>query len=152
MTENEKELLLVFRDEIESFDGHEIIYAFCVNREASVESRSFTLQFDATCGVPTSWNIGFFYEKVPETGKMTCSITLNRKDRREHIVNVFVLVTFFDAHGRVARFSEAVCSGPVSAGNAIQGCISDDDKREIINQPLTVRISVNIYNCHKKRA
>ncbi|GBL77603.1 hypothetical protein AVEN_152852-1 [Araneus ventricosus] len=140
---------IVFRDQKENPDGHEVNYSFTVHRSDAAEMRSFSLDFDTTCAAPSSWSFGFSYEKVPETGKISCSVTLSRKDSGEHILDVFALVTFLDVNGRVARSSESVCSGRIAAGDVKEGCISDNDAADLINQRLAVRISINISNCHR---
>ncbi|GBN20556.1 hypothetical protein AVEN_66602-1 [Araneus ventricosus] len=136
-------------DKKETLTGHDVIYSFAVHRLVTKETWSFALDYNTGCIiVPTSWSFGIFYEKVPETSELSCSITLKRTDNRENSVMVFALVSFSDVNGRVARFSEAVCSGTMFAGDEKQGSISNRDKSELFNQELIVRISISIQECH----
>ncbi|GBL71022.1 hypothetical protein AVEN_73365-1 [Araneus ventricosus] len=149
MASNAKDFQIVFRDQKENPDGHEVNYSFTVQRSDGAEMRSFSLDFDTTCAAPSSWSFGFFYEKVPETGKISCSVTLSRKDSGENILDVFALVTFLDADGQVVRCSESICSGRMAGGDVKEGTINANDAADLINQRLAVQISINISNCHR---
>ncbi|CAL1261687.1 unnamed protein product [Larinioides sclopetarius] len=149
MASNENEIQVVLRNEKVIPDGHEINYSFTVHRAEGCEMKSFALEFNTTCASPSSWSFGFFYSKDPESKKITCSVTLTRKDSGKHAMDAFALVTFLDAEGRVARFSESVCGGQMSAGDVKQGSISDNDTADLINRKLTVRFSITVSKCHK---
>ncbi|KAF8784887.1 hypothetical protein HNY73_010499 [Argiope bruennichi] len=139
----------ILSDEEPYPDGHEIHCCMPVQYgTAGVEVKSFMLDFSTTCEVPSSWIVRFFYKKLPETGKINCTVSLSRTDNGKHTMQAFALVTFFDFQGHVARFSQVVCTGPVPSGGTIQGDIRDEDNSEIINQRLRVIIALNIYNCH----
>ncbi|KAF8785110.1 hypothetical protein HNY73_010697 [Argiope bruennichi] len=147
MATNEEVQRLVI-DEKVTLNGHEVIYSFAVHRVPSEEDWQFTVDYNPECTAPTSWSVKIFYKKVPETSQLSCCVTLSRKDDRENSVVVFVLVSFMDFNGRVARHTEAVCSGTMFAGDEKQGCIDNGDNIELINQELIVRIALNIQDCH----
>ncbi|KAF8784888.1 hypothetical protein HNY73_010500 [Argiope bruennichi] len=141
----------VYFENIKAYpDGHEICFSVPVHGSPDVETKTLVLDFSTTCRAPSTWIVRFFYKRVPETGKINCSVSLSRTDDGKHAMHAFSLVTFYDVQGQVARFTQVVCSGPVNSGGTIQGGIRDEDNSEIINQRLLVRICVHIYKCHGK--
>ncbi|KAF8788942.1 hypothetical protein HNY73_006929 [Argiope bruennichi] len=139
----------------DSSDGHDVYCYIPVRDLVGLNSRPFTVDYNTNCpDLSTSWRLGIVYKQNPETGNVTCFVTLNRTDVKVGYVKVFVLVSYLDANGLVVHYPKLIGTGQILAGDKIQG--SSEEARHpgyrsyIFSLGLFLRVSMFFRNCHSE--
>ncbi|GBM55728.1 hypothetical protein AVEN_196620-1 [Araneus ventricosus] len=137
----------------ETYDGHNVLYLIPVRILAAMKSEPFNVDYNINChNLPTSWRLGITYEQKPETGNVSCFVTLSRTDVGNGNLNVFVLVSYVDDNGRFVRYPKLIGSGQVLAGGKVQGSVEESRypgyRSYIYSLGLVLRVSMFVRNCH----
>ncbi|GBN03250.1 hypothetical protein AVEN_229028-1 [Araneus ventricosus] len=140
-------------NEIEVVNGHNVHFLVSVRNLVAMQSRPLILEHFNNCrNFPTSWRLRIVYEQEPETGKVSCSVSLTRTDFGNGYVNISVSVSYLDNNDGDFRFSEEICNGQMFSGSVTEGYI--EEKRHpgyishIFSLGLILRISMHIRYCH----
>ncbi|CAL1276313.1 unnamed protein product [Larinioides sclopetarius] len=127
-------------------EGHYIHYSFSVLDLVALKPWSITRDFQTKCEFVTSWIFRILFRQFPKKRRVTCSVSLERRDSEKRGMKVFIWVSIFDVDGRsLFDFPKRIfCEGMLS-GDEMHGAIGDGLFR---GQTLYIDITIFIRCCH----
>ncbi|GBM42840.1 hypothetical protein AVEN_161598-1 [Araneus ventricosus] len=134
-------------------NGHNIHYSFNMRSLAMTESWPLIQDYTTNCPVlPTSWTLAITYKQIPETGEVSCFVTLTRIDLASASVEATVSISILDKEKHFVRYPRPICSSQMLTTETIQGTFEDSRdpglKNYVLSLEFILRITVLIRSCH----
>ncbi|GBM48177.1 hypothetical protein AVEN_138307-1 [Araneus ventricosus] len=130
-------------------EGHYVHYSFSVTDLVAIQPWSITWDFQTECEfVATSWRFRILFRQFSKKRRVSCSVSLKRRDSEKRGVKAFVWISFFDVDGRsLFDFPKRIYSEGILPGDEMHGSIGD---RFFRGQTLYIGITIFIRCCHSE--